>query len=97
MLLSLISNIGFLASAWYGGHMVYTHGMRVQAAGSPQRVPEIKPPGDAQLEQAMLSLAQERRHIPPHAWTRTGNTLQFASATQRCGLARCNIHIPGDA
>ena len=56
--LSLISNVGLLASAWYGGHMVYTHGMRVQAAGSPKQAPEIKPPGDAQLEAAMLSLAQ---------------------------------------
>jgi uncharacterized membrane protein len=33
-LLSLVGNLGLFVSAWYGGHLVYEHGMRVKPAGS---------------------------------------------------------------
>jgi len=55
LLLSLIGNVGLFASAWYGGELVYHHGMRVRGtalSGSPE---ELKLPGDARLEQALSS------------------------------------------
>ncbi|HKN88469.1 MAG TPA: DUF2231 domain-containing protein [Nitrospiraceae bacterium] len=60
LLLSLIGNAGLFVSAWYGGHLVYEHGMRVKAAGSRGPVPEIKPPQDEKAEAALLSL----HHLP---------------------------------
>jgi uncharacterized membrane protein len=60
LLLSLIGNAGLFVSAWYGGHLVYEHGMRVKAAGGPSHVPEIKLPGDEKVEAAILSL----NHLP---------------------------------
>lgn len=59
MLLSLIGNVGLFASAWYGGHLVYHHGMRVRGtalAGTPE---EIKAPGDERLEQTFASAVGE--------------------------------------
>ncbi|WP_447978025.1 DUF2231 domain-containing protein [Candidatus Nitrospira bockiana] len=56
IVLSLVGNAGLFVSAWYGGHLVYEHGMRVKAAGGPTDVPEIKPPGDEKLEQMLLGL-----------------------------------------
>lgn len=60
LLLSLIGNAGLFVSAWYGGHLVYDHGMRVKAGQGPSHVPEIKPPGDEKIEAAILSLS----HLP---------------------------------
>jgi uncharacterized membrane protein len=60
LLLSLIGNAGLFVSAWYGGHLVYEHGLRVKAVGGPRPVPELKPPGDEKAEAALLSL----HHLP---------------------------------
>lgn len=60
VLLSLIGNAGLFVSAWYGGRLVYEHGMRVKAAEGPSHVPDIKPPGDEKMEAAILSL----NHLP---------------------------------
>lgn len=56
LLLSLIGNAGLFVSAWYGGHLVYEHGLRVKAAGGSRPVQEIKPPRDEKAEAALLSL-----------------------------------------
>jgi uncharacterized membrane protein len=43
--LSLVGTAGLIVSQWYGGHLVYQHGMRVApATEKPQ--PEAKLPGD---------------------------------------------------
>ena len=57
-LLSLVGNVGLFVSAWYGGHLVYEHGMRVKPAGSPEHEPELKLPGDERIEAAIQSFSE---------------------------------------
>jgi uncharacterized membrane protein len=57
-LLSLIGNVGLFVSAWYGGHLVYQHGMRVKPAGPQSHEPEAKIPGDERLEAAIQSIGE---------------------------------------
>jgi uncharacterized membrane protein len=57
MVLSLITTAGLTVSAWYGGHLVYHHGMRVRGtelAGSPE---DARLPGDERLAEALASSA----------------------------------------
>jgi uncharacterized membrane protein len=59
MVLSLITTAGLTVSAWYGGHLVYHHGMRVRGtdlAGSPE---DARLPGDHKLAQALASTADD--------------------------------------
>lgn len=58
MLLSLVGNAGLFVSAWYGGHLVYHHGMRVRGsplAGTPE---EMKALGDQRVEQLLTSAVE---------------------------------------
>jgi uncharacterized membrane protein len=57
-LMSLVGNLGLFVSAWYGGHLVYEHGMRVRSAGSAERPSESKLPGDDQIEAAIQSFGE---------------------------------------
>lgn len=50
VLLSAVGNAGLFVSAWYGGHLVYHHGMRVQGTELEGATEEIKLPGDERLE-----------------------------------------------
>lgn len=57
MTLSMIMTVGLTASAWYGGHLVYHHGMRVRGtdlAGTPKAV---RLPGDDRLAGTLASAA----------------------------------------
>ena len=57
MMLSLIITAGLTASAWYGGHLVYHHGMRVRGtdlAGAPE---DARLPGDHRVAEAFASTA----------------------------------------
>jgi len=65
VLLSLIGTMGLFVSAWYGGHLVYEHGIRVKRAGGPSERPEIKPPGDEVIEAGL-------RRLPEQIGLRTG-------------------------
>jgi uncharacterized membrane protein len=56
--LSLVGNLGLFVSAWYGGHLVYEHGLRVKPAGPPSGEPELKLPGDDPIEQAIQSFSE---------------------------------------
>ncbi len=49
MFLSVIGNAGLFVSAWYGGHLVYQHGMRVRGTELSGTSQELKPPGDDRL------------------------------------------------
>ena len=49
VLLSAIGTVGLLISAWYGGHMVYEHGMRVKGVDPSAGAPEMRPPVDDQV------------------------------------------------
>jgi uncharacterized membrane protein len=72
--LSAVGNIGILVSAWYGGQMVYTHGVRVKGVQDLERATEIKPPGDEKLEEAFKKLSdkvalEDEQHTEPHSRT----------------------------
>ena len=55
-ILSLIGTAGLIASAWYGGHLVYQHGMRVKpATEKPQ--PEARLPGDEKIAEPFHQVA----------------------------------------
>jgi uncharacterized membrane protein len=49
ILLSVLGSTGLAISAWYGGAMVYTKGMRVKGVSPVESAPEIKLPGDEKL------------------------------------------------
>lgn len=55
VLLSLLGNAGLLVSAWYGGHLVYHHGMRVRGTDLSGSREETKLPGDEELTQALIA------------------------------------------
>ena len=57
--LSMLGTSGLLVSAWYGGHMVYEHGMRVKGVSPVASATELKLPGDQRLEEAFSRLEQE--------------------------------------
>jgi uncharacterized membrane protein len=60
MVVSLITTVGLTVSAWYGGHLVYHHGMRVRGtelAGSPD---DAKFPGDQRMAQALAATANDQ-------------------------------------
>ncbi|HET6679529.1 MAG TPA: DUF2231 domain-containing protein [Nitrospira sp.] len=57
ILLSLLGTAGLTVSAWYGGHLVYHHGMRVRGtdlAGGPE---DLKLPGDERMAHMLASTA----------------------------------------
>ncbi|OQW37310.1 MAG: hypothetical protein A4E19_14220 [Nitrospira sp. SG-bin1] len=58
MLLSLLGNVGLFVSAWYGGHLVYHHGMRVRGTELSGGSDENKLPGDESLARVLASTAQ---------------------------------------
>jgi len=49
--LSLLGTAGLIASAWYGGELVYELGMRVKPLMEGEQPPDLKLPGDQRLEQ----------------------------------------------
>ncbi len=52
VLLSALGTAGLIASAWYGGELVYKLGMRVEPAQEGEKEPEVKLPGDRKIEEA---------------------------------------------
>jgi uncharacterized membrane protein len=52
--LSALAAAGVLISGWFGGKLVYEQGMRVKGVSPVADAPELKPPGDELLHQAML-------------------------------------------
>jgi uncharacterized membrane protein len=59
--LSAIAALGVLVSGWFGGHMVYEHGMRVKGVSPVEQAPELTLPGSEAVEHAML---QEEKLVP---------------------------------
>ena len=60
ILLSLLGTAGLTVSAWYGGHLVYHHGMRVRGtelAGGPE---DLKLPGDERMAHMLASTAGDQ-------------------------------------
>lgn len=58
-LLSLVGNAGVLVSSWYGGHLVYDHGLRVKGVSEVSDAPELKLPGDEKLAESFDALQEE--------------------------------------
>jgi hypothetical protein len=52
-------NGGVLVSGWFGGKMVYEHGMRVKGVSPVEVVPDVKVlPADESVEHAMHKVEQ---------------------------------------
>jgi len=51
--LGALGALGVLVSGWYGGHLVYEHGVRVKGRDVLEHAPEVRLPGDASMAQAM--------------------------------------------
>ena len=57
MMLSLITTVGLTVSAWYGGHLVYHHGMRVRGTGLSGSPENVQLPGDDRIVHTLASTA----------------------------------------
>lgn len=55
MMMSLVTTAGLVVSAWYGGHLVYHHGMRVRGTDLAGSTEEAKLPGDQRTAKALAS------------------------------------------
>lgn len=56
--LNAVGTAGLLASAWFGGHMVYEHGVRVKGVSPVEHRPDAKVPGDERIAHALESLEE---------------------------------------
>lgn len=57
-LLSMGVNAVAFVSLWYGGHLVYEHGVRVRGVGGLAETPEVKLPMDDALIEPLLRLEE---------------------------------------
>lgn len=53
LFLSALGTAGLFASAWYGGHLVFEHGVRVKGKSPIENAPEAKLPGDEKIVEAL--------------------------------------------
>ena len=60
-LLSLVGTAALFTSAWYGGHMVYEHGMRVRGRSEIEDAADAKLPGDDRVGAAFTRVED---HVP---------------------------------
>lgn len=68
VLLSVAGSLGVVAASWYGGHLVYEHGLRVKGVSPLENAPVAKPPGDEKVVNAF----EAAQAVVPE----TGPTLQ---------------------
>jgi uncharacterized membrane protein len=52
-LLSAVGGAALFVSAWYGGHLVYEHGLRVKGRDPIDSAPDARLPGDELLEETL--------------------------------------------
>jgi uncharacterized membrane protein len=57
--LSALANAGALVSSWYGGHLVYAHGLRVKGVSEIEAAPDLKLPGD----EALVETFEQLQHV----------------------------------
>jgi uncharacterized membrane protein len=78
VLLSAAGTLGILVSAWYGGELVFSHGVRVKGVQNLDEAKDIKLPVDEKLEEAFKTLADkvaledEQKQIQQHSKTAGG-------------------------
>lgn len=60
-LLSMIGTAVLATSGWYGGHMVYEHGVRVKGVSEIGDAGDLQPPGDEAVDEA---LGRVEEHVP---------------------------------
>lgn len=56
LLASALAAVGVMVSGWFGGHLVYEHGVRVKGVSPIEYAPEAKLPLDERVEEAMLDV-----------------------------------------
>jgi uncharacterized membrane protein len=59
LILSAIGSAGIFVSAWYGGEMVYKHGVRVKGVNDLEQATELKLPGDETIEKTFDSIVDK--------------------------------------
>ncbi len=59
-ILSAVGSAGLLVSAWYGGHLVYAHGLRVEGRSPLAEADELALPGDDAIAHGLASWAGHR-------------------------------------
>ncbi|HET7205402.1 MAG TPA: DUF2231 domain-containing protein [Terriglobales bacterium] len=59
VVIGVAGTAGLVVSQWYGGQMVYEHGLRVKGKGELEGVREFKPSWDEKAEKALHSVADE--------------------------------------
>lgn len=58
-LMSVLGITGLSFSTWYGGRLVYEHGMRVSGKSPVEGAPELKLPGDDRVTEAFSKLGEK--------------------------------------
>jgi uncharacterized membrane protein len=58
IILSALGNLGILVSSWYGGHLIYEHGLRVKGVDPTVAGSEAKIPGDEKIEEGFKRLEE---------------------------------------
>jgi uncharacterized membrane protein len=65
--LSAVGTVALLASAWYGGHLVFEHGLRVRGRSPLADAPELALPGDRAVPRLLQGLLGRTRGRRPQA------------------------------
>lgn len=56
LIMSAAGNVGLFVSAWFGGHLVYEHGVRVKGVSPTEPAPSLSMPGDHELTRSLEDL-----------------------------------------
>ncbi len=65
--LGALGAIGVMVSGWYGGQLVYEHGVRVKGRDVLEHAPEARLPGDAAMAQAMARSTDTLPNVGLHS------------------------------
>jgi uncharacterized membrane protein len=83
VLMSALGTVGLLVSAWYGGQLVYEHGLRVKGVDPIGDAPEARPPADKALTGALDAAGRAAPAGGPEADTPHANGAQEPAALRR--------------
>lgn len=75
MALSAVAALGVVVSGWYGGQLVYEHGLRVKGRSLIDRAPQARMPGDERLERGLAAVGRwAPARGPVSHWSEIGRT-----------------------
>lgn len=65
LILGGLTGIGMFISGWYGGHLVYSHGLRVKGKMELLHAREVKPAGDETLHEGFEAIEDRLPDVGP--------------------------------